>query len=148
MELEGAKRMFARSIEKHNLQYTDFYGNGDSKSHPAVENIYNGIKVQKLECIGHVQKRVRNRLRKLKTRVKGLGGKGKLTNAIIDILQNYYGIEIRANSGNLDGMKKAVLTSLSRVTSSKDNEWHDYCPSSTDSWCLFQRDRINKNVNL
>ena len=144
MEPEDAKRMFARSIEKHNLQYTDFYGDGDSKSHPAVENIYNGIKVQKLECIGHVQKRVGNRLRKLKTRVKGLGGKGKLTNAIIDRLQNYYGIAIRANSGNLDGMKKAVLASLFHVASSKDNEWHDHCPSSTDSWCLFQRDIINK----
>ena len=40
------------------------------------------IKVQKLECVGHVQKRVGNRLRKLKEHVKGLGGKRELTNVI------------------------------------------------------------------
>ena len=144
MEPEGAKRIFARSVEKHKLQYTDFYGDGDSKSHPAVENIYDDVKVKKLECIGHVQKRVGNRLCKLKSRVKGLGGRGKLTNAVIDRLQNYYRIAIRSNKDNLEGMKNAVLASLFHVSSSKDNEWHDYCPRTTDSWCLFERDKINK----
>ena len=38
--------------------------------------------MQKLECVGHVQKRVGNRLCKLKEHVKGLEGKEKLTNVI------------------------------------------------------------------
>ena len=49
------------------------------------------VKVVKLECISHVQKRVGNRLRNLQKNVKGLGGRGRLTNNIIDKLQNYYG---------------------------------------------------------
>ena len=36
MELEGAKRIFNRSIDKHNLRYINFYGDGDSKSYIAV----------------------------------------------------------------------------------------------------------------
>ena len=36
-----------------------------------------------------------------------LGGKGKLTDAMIDRLQNYYGITIRSNVGDLVQMKKS-----------------------------------------
>ena len=58
-----------------------------------------------------------NPLWKLKERVKGLGGKGKLTNVIIDRLQNYYGIAKRPNLGDLEKMKKATLASLFHVAS-------------------------------
>ena len=61
MEPTGTRKIFKRSIEKNKLRYTDFYGDGDSKRHLIIENVYSGIKVQKLECIGHVQKRVGNR---------------------------------------------------------------------------------------
>ena len=94
-----------------------YYGDGDSKSFQSVENIYEGV--IKFECIGHYQKEVDNRLRKLKQRVKGLGGKAKkmkdevqkvnggkiqklpsmrLTDALIDKLQNYFGIALRSNA--------------------------------------------------
>ena len=66
MEVTGAKRIFGRSVEKHNLRYTKFLGDGDSKSFPAVKSIYPDIEVKKLECVGHVQKRVGTRLRNLK----------------------------------------------------------------------------------
>ena len=93
------------------------FSDGDSKTFPAIENVYMTCnyprKVLKRECVGHVQKRVGNRLRKLKKRVHGLGGKGKLTEAIIDRLQNYYGIAIRSNKGDIAGMKTAIYASLS-----------------------------------
>lgn len=144
MEPTGTLKIFERSIEKNKLRYTDFYGDGDSKSHQIIENVYSGIKVQKLECIGHVQKRVGNRIRKLKERVKGLGGKGKLTNVIIDRLQNYYGIAIRSNVGDLKGMQKATLASLFHVASSKENNFHSaYCPERSESWCGAMRDKAN-----
>ena len=73
MECEGAKAIFKRSVPNHKLRYTEFFGDGDSKSHPAVMNTYTGIDVKKQECIGHVQKRVGNRLRNLKKNVKNLG---------------------------------------------------------------------------
>ena len=68
------------SVSTHNLQYTEFYGDGDSKSFSVVEDIYKkdyGKDVQKKECVGHVQKRLGTALRKLKKETKGLGGKGK-----------------------------------------------------------------------
>ena len=65
-----------------------------------------------------------NRLRKLKERVKGLGEKGELTNVTIDKLKNYYGIIIRSNVGDLEGIKKATYASLFHVASSKETNLH------------------------
>ena len=124
MELEGAKRIFGRSIDKHNARYTGFYGDGDSKAYTEVKDIYGKDSVTKFECIGHYQKRVGTRLRKLKKRVKGLRalndgmidkkrvkglralndgmidkkrvkGLRALNDGMIDKLQNYFGIALR-----------------------------------------------------
>jgi hypothetical protein len=84
-------------------------------------------------------------LQNLKKREKGLGGRGKLTDATIDRLQNYYGIAIRQNKNDLEGMKKAVLATLFHVASSKGNNLHfPNCPEGPDSWCRFNRDKANK----
>ena len=75
---------------------------------------------------------------------KGMGGKGKLTDKMIDKLLNYYGIAIRSNPGNLEAMKKAVLSTLFHCASSDDvnNQWHmAYCPPGENSWCGFMRDK-------
>ena len=145
MEVESAKRIFSRSIQKYNVRYTELYGDGDSKSHEAVADTYNDIKVKKLQCVGHVQKRVGARLLSLKKRVKGLGGRGKLTQAIIDRLQNYYGIAIRQNVGELKKMQDATRATLFHVASSEQNNYHTaYCPEGKDSWCLYQQDQANK----
>lgn len=106
MEPVGLYRIFERSEATRSLKYVDYYGDGDSKSHATVKDIYGKNSVRKLECIGHVQKRVGCRLRKLKKRVAGLAGRGKLTDALTDRLQNYYGIAIRANVGDLQGIKR------------------------------------------
>lgn len=42
-----------------------------------------------MKPIGHLQKRIGHRLRNLNQKEKGMGGKGKLTHQIIDVLQNY-----------------------------------------------------------
>jgi len=97
MEVEGAKRIFQRSEEKRKLRYSTLYGDGDSKAHAAVINVYTKTPVRKLQCIGHVQKRVGCTLLKLKKVVKGLGGPGRLTKVVINRLQNYYGIAVRFN---------------------------------------------------
>ncbi|GFX58660.1 CCHC-type domain-containing protein [Trichonephila clavipes] len=102
MEPVGVYRIFERSAETRKLQYVHFYGDGDSKSFDAVKNIYGENSVKKFECIGHIQKRVGSRLRKLKLKQKGLGGRGKLTDSFIDKLQNYYGIAIRSNVINIE----------------------------------------------
>ena len=53
MEPVGAQRMWNRSFEKNKLQYTECYGDGDSKSFNTVKNTYADIEVKKLECIGN-----------------------------------------------------------------------------------------------
>ena len=145
MEPEGAERIFQRSVELHNLRYTEFYGDGDSKSFSRVKGVYEdaGIEMEKKECIGHVQKRVGTALRKLKRENPGLGGKGKLTDSQIDKLQNYYGIAIRSNVGDLAGMKKAIHASLMHCASTEARPLHDHCPTGSASWCRYQQDKAN-----
>ena len=143
MEPEGAKRIWERPIRKNKLRYTEIYGGEDSKSFLAVKETYKGTKIKKLECVGHVQKRVGCRLRNLKI-IKGLSGKGKRTNAMIDRLQNYYGIAIRQNKNDLKKMQAAVRATLFHVASSKENNWHyPHCPAGTNSWRKFHQDRVN-----
>ncbi|GFW64312.1 uncharacterized protein TNCV_273361 [Trichonephila clavipes] len=109
MEAVGATRIFQRSIVKRGLKYAHYYGDGDSKGFISVKDTYGKDSVTKYECIGHVQKRVGARLRKLKSKNKNLSGKGKLTDSFIDRLQNYYGIAVRSNVGNLPVFSKMLL---------------------------------------
>ena len=69
VEKGGAVNIFQRSIEKHCLYFTAFYGDGDSKGFSAVENNYGDHddlkKVVKYECIGHYQKCVGRPVKKV-----------------------------------------------------------------------------------
>ena len=145
METVGAKRVFERSVDRHNMRYVNFLGDGDSKSYLTVKDTYPSIEIKKLECVGHYQKRLGTRLRNLKKREKGLGGRGRLTDAVIDRLQNFFGLAIRQNKGDLQGMKNAVLASLFHVASSKTHDYHfPHCPTGPDSWCKLNADKANK----
>ena len=77
METEGVKRIFQRSEKMDRLQYTEYFGDGDSKGYNEVENIYNNnVHVEKKECVGHVQKRIGTALRELKIKNKVLVERG------------------------------------------------------------------------
>ena len=80
-------------------------------------------------------------LRNLRKEKKETRGKGKLTDRMIDRLQNYYGIAIRSNVGDLEAMKKAILAALFHCASSALNEYHTYCPQGAESWCRFLADK-------
>lgn len=82
-------------------------------------------------------------MRKLKKEKKGMRGKGKLTDSMIDKLQNYYGIAIRSNSGNLAEMKSNVLATLFHCASTEQRPLHTYCPAGENSWCGSKRDQAN-----
>ena len=145
MEKDGTVKIFKRSIDRHKMRYMNFYGDGDTKSFYAIENIYPERTVRKYECVGHVQKRMGKRLRQLRKTVKGLGGSKRLTDAMIDKIQNYYGIAIRHNSGkDVKTMKEAIWGAFFHVASSKENEWHDHCETGAGSWCKYQVDLVNK----
>ncbi|GFU79185.1 uncharacterized protein LOC101238613 [Trichonephila clavipes] len=99
MEVVGAYRIFERSNVR-NVQYNEYYGDGDSEGYESVKNFYGINTVTKLECIGHVQKRVGGGL-SIKKNDERFERENKLTDKLIDRIQNYYRIAIRSNVGNL-----------------------------------------------
>ena len=76
------------------------------------------------KIVGHYQKRVGTRLRKLKKNTKGL--KGELSETI-DKLQNYFGIALRSNCTTVKAMSNAILASFFHICSSKERSLHDHC---------------------
>ena len=91
------------------MRYIEYLGDGDTKSYALVveKDPYPGKPVKKLECVGHIQKRVGARCRKMKqegtfknvytdevdpkTKKKKLL---RITDKDINKLQNYFGIGI------------------------------------------------------
>ena len=152
MEAVGAVRIFNRSSATRGLQYTDMLGDGDSSTYNSVvENKPYGEDCipRKLECIGHIQKQVGSRLRKLKTTKKavklsdgkGLDGKGRLTDGKIDVLQNYYGLAVRENTNDVSKMAERIQTALYHVASTDDNPQHHLCPDGEEGWCGYKREK-------
>ena len=150
MEAYGAEKIWCRSLAKHNLQYTTYIGDGDSASHKRIIEAapYGDTLVEKSDCTGHVQKRMGTALRELiskhkgkeviptpgGTKRKGIQGKNGLTKKVVDQIQNYYGMAIRSNIGNKEGMIKAIKAIFGHFSND-----HEYCPDDETTWCKFKR---------
>ena len=151
METAGALRIFERSYVTRGLKYIRMLGDGDSSTYSAIVDSQpygEDCIPRKLECIGHVQKRVGSRLRKLKSTYKrtklsdgkGVAGRGRLTDGKIDILQNYYGLAIRENINSTSQMAAVIEAALYHVASTDENPQHHFCPDGQDSWFGYKRD--------
>nr|XP_047135023.1 uncharacterized protein LOC124812429 [Hydra vulgaris] len=106
------------------------------------ENKKGSLEYDKLECVGHAQKRLGTRLRNLVKSYKGtktpVSEKGQLTDKCIDSMQNYYGMAIRSNLSNVYAMKKAIYAILFHFTNTNDPlERHKFFPRDTNSWCKY-----------
>ena len=67
-----------------------------------------------------------------------------MPDATIDRLQNFFGVAIRQNTGDLVAMKSAALATLFYVTSSKINNWHyPHYPTGASCWFKFNSDKVN-----
>ncbi|GFX63818.1 uncharacterized protein TNCV_5032871 [Trichonephila clavipes] len=133
METENMVRIFQRSLSHRSVRYTSYIGDGDSKTFSSItaSNPYGeDITVSKIECVGHVQKRMGTRLRKLKQMSsklsdgKSIGGKGRLTDRMIDLITTYYGNAIRQNKTCLSDMRKAVWAVYFHICSSDEEPLH------------------------
>lgn len=62
--------------------------------------------------------------------MKGLGGRGRPTDAKIDTLQNYFGIALRQNCGDLEKMVSATKASMFHVAG-----YYDNFPKDGETWC-------------
>lgn len=118
MEVAGALKVFENS-KCRGVRYVKYLGDGDCNGFKKVSESKpygDDIKIEKLECVGHVRKRMGTRLRKLKKDMKGLklgdgkmqDGKKRLTNVEIDKLQEYYGLAISRAGSDLEAMKRNV----------------------------------------
>ncbi|GFU13417.1 uncharacterized protein TNCV_3980541 [Trichonephila clavipes] len=80
----------------------NYFGNSGGMEIEAYEAVleskpYKDVNIEKLECVGHVEKRMGTRLRAIKLKLKGkkledkksLGDRNRLTDAEIDKLQRY-----------------------------------------------------------
>jgi hypothetical protein len=63
---------------------------------------------------------------------------------MIDKLKNYYGIAIRSNFENLEGMKKAIYACLFHCVPAEGRPPHPHCPDGQASWCGYMADKANK----
>lgn len=158
MEPAGISAMFGRSVATRKLRYTGMIADGDSKSYKRVcdEKVYgDDCAIEKKECVGHVQKRMGTALRNLKkdwgkkklTDGKTIGGKGRLTDKKIDLIQTYYGLAIRRNKGDLKGMTDSVHAILDHMGSTDENPCHSKCPQGAESWCGYNRDLATKQTD-
>lgn len=148
MEGVGAVTMFNRSVAEKGVRYVEMLGDGDSKAFERVKSAQPygpSFDIQKIECVGHVEKRMGTRLRNLKQKMKGiklsddkpLGGAHRLTDKRIDQLQSYYGKAIRGNSGDLEGMRRAVWATFCHSRSTDEKPEHRLCPVGPNSWCKY-----------
>ncbi|GFV47130.1 uncharacterized protein TNCV_1630741 [Trichonephila clavipes] len=96
-----------------------------------------------------------SRLRKLKalwgkkklSDGKTIGGKGRLTDAIISKLTTFYGNAIRANSHHVNEMRQAVWAVWAHTSSTDDEPKHWFCPKGKNSWCKYNVSVQNITVN-
>ncbi|XP_057339915.1 uncharacterized protein LOC130677250 isoform X1 [Microplitis mediator] len=141
MEVDAMVEMFSYSETKYGVKYANYIGDGDSKTYSGIikSDPYENTTVNKKECIGHVQKRMGSRLRTLKSKQKGLGGRGKLTGKLIDKLTVYYGLAIRRHCDSIENMKSAIMATFYHYGSSDEKPNHDMCPKGEESWCSYQR---------
>ncbi|GFT25429.1 uncharacterized protein TNCV_182531 [Trichonephila clavipes] len=113
-EVSGAIEIFQSSESLHGLRYTKFLGYDDSRAYKAVNEMlpYGNTGIEKLECVGYVEKWMGTRLRVLKLKIKGkklsdkkMGDRGRLRDAEREKLQHYYGLVIRNNTDSINSMK-------------------------------------------
>lgn len=139
MELAGVAAIFNRSMEQNGVRYTQYEGDGDSKSfqHVVCLKPYgNATTIENLECLRHIQKRMGARLHSMHSKNKTvledgkkLSGKSRLTLNVIYILQNYYGIAIRKITDNLHNIFQAVWSTFYQKMSRDEEPKHGLCPS-------------------
>lgn len=95
-------------------------------------NVYGYIKVEKEDCVNHVEKRMGTGLHNLISKHKGtagesLGSQGKLTADLVAKLSCHYGWALRPHKGDIEATLKAVLVVYYHITSDNTASNHNLC---------------------
>ncbi|XP_071479563.1 uncharacterized protein [Diadema antillarum] len=166
MEVDAAVAIWGRSVDKHRLRCKYMVSDGDSKAFNSDEETYGeGYKVEKLDCVGHVGKRMFNHLDKfmksdshsqefrklLNKRGAGRGTgclHGNVDEGTVGRLSKLYRITIRNASKGIirnseekaratQDLQRAVLAILYHSCKVDDKIRHQYCPN--DDWCEYRK---------
>ena len=70
--------------------------------------------------------------------------KTRLIDAVIDKLQYYFGIALRRHIGDLKRIEDVIIFSMFHITSSGHDNYHQYGPTTPDTWCQYNRDQLYK----
>ncbi|GFW42755.1 uncharacterized protein TNCV_473451 [Trichonephila clavipes] len=155
MEVDGMKEIFQRSVPQRNAKYIKYIGDGDTKTFPELQRTA-PYSIEKVECVGHIQKRMCARLRKLKTMNRGkklsdgksISGKNRLTDKFIDTITTYYGNAIRQNNSSISDMRQALWAIYCHYRSTDEEPMHHFCPIGDTSWCKYQKAVATNSVSL
>ncbi|XP_072180863.1 uncharacterized protein [Diadema setosum] len=166
MEVDAAVAIWGRSEEKHRLRYRYMVSDGDSKAFRAVEDTYGeDCKVEKLDCVGHVGKRMFNHLDKfrksgnhsqefrklLNKRGAGRGAgclHGNADEGTVGRLSKLYRNTVRSGSRGIirndedkaratKNLQEAILAILYHSCKVDDEIRHQYCPDN--AWCEYRK---------
>lgn len=156
MEVYGAVQLFQRSLPRYNIRYLEYLGDGDTNAYKSVcdaQPYGPNVEISKIECVGHVQKRMGSRLMTLRNTLKTpladgkkLTGKNRLTEVAVKKFQIFYGLAIRRNQNDLHGMRQAVWAIYFHVFSNNENPCHQLCPKDENTWCKFNLAQQNKQT--
>ncbi|GFX34437.1 uncharacterized protein TNCV_3656751 [Trichonephila clavipes] len=155
MEVDGMKEIFQRSVPQRNAKYIKYIGDGDPKTFPDLQMTV-PCSIKKVECVGHIQKRMGARLQKLKTMNSGkklsdgksISGKNRLTDKLIDTITTYYGNAIRQNNSSVSDMRQAIWAIYCHYRSSEVEPMHHFCPIGDTSWCQYQKAVATNSASL
>lgn len=129
----------------------NYIGDGDTKTFLELQKSHHVYgkdkKLKKVECVGHIQKRMGSRLRELKRSMRGkkledsksLGVKGRLSDILIVELTIHYGGAIRNNKDSLMDMHKPIWAIYFHKRSNDEEPLHDFFPQGHKSWCKYQK---------
>lgn len=148
MEVDAVIEMFRNSLKNLGVRFLYYVGDGDSKTYTGILKAapYGETEVIKKECVGHIQKRMGTRLRGCKKTHGNLGGKGKLTDKLIDKLSVYFGKAIRDNCDSVEKMHNAIWATLYHKSSTDKKPQHHMCPPGADSWCKYNQAKANRKL--
>ena len=94
------------------------------------------------DCIGHIQIRIGSNVRKYKKTIKNkmlprgptVGGYERVTDAVIDSIQNYYCLAIRNNLNNVTALENAISAIYFHISKRESEDLrvqHRLCPKYT-----------------
>ena len=131
MEGSAAVEIWKRSVERNQLVYSSYIGDGDSSSFKNLRsNPYDCQEsFRKEECLGHEHKRLKEHLKKKSNTFP------KLSTTKVERVGQVFALVVVLNRGKSPNETQSSLWNLLEHLIKN----HNHCPFVNDSWCCYQK---------